>query len=452
MRDSESIQSVQNLLDINKRNLRHLENQAATYGGETQAPLNVVNSLFETRQEIQKLEERLHKLLTINAETSPSEAENIDLTPIILSFIEQHYLLDQSQLLQEIPLDSLSERSISQSNKVNKKKFDKPVNSSEIKTDSFSAQCHLDFRHSVLIEEKYVVENSFPYNEDIWKQISLGKAVDIKSYSPSLNEFHEIPIVDTLAKDFCKSWHGTGKLNCIYCEGIGEQNCQFCSGSGKDPLLEDKVCRRCEGQGKIQCRFCSGTGMGQSCERCQGSGHVMKFSVNGKVVYEEVDNFRIILENINQDAKKLFPVKSSVIWSSGIRRNQLSNFSLQFKDATSDYSASLKDWISNTYEKMQKSIEVQRLKGIPDTVYLGHIARSLPVIERSNATINEIVTIGYVITVTIQPTYTIKYHREVHYQTGTFFWKKEKIAYISGELSSDGKIWTKLSENVEREV
>lgn len=53
---------IERLLKIHRRNLATLETQAANYGGEINAPLNVVNQLDSTREQIATLEARVAAL------------------------------------------------------------------------------------------------------------------------------------------------------------------------------------------------------------------------------------------------------------------------------------------------------------------------------------------------------------------------------------------------------
>jgi len=55
MLDDETIANQQSLLETYRRNLRHLLNQVAQYGGASTAPLSVINSLYETHKNIQHI-------------------------------------------------------------------------------------------------------------------------------------------------------------------------------------------------------------------------------------------------------------------------------------------------------------------------------------------------------------------------------------------------------------
>jgi hypothetical protein len=55
MLDEETIIHQQTLLETYRRNLRHLLRQVAQYGGETTAPIPVINGIQETRANIRQV-------------------------------------------------------------------------------------------------------------------------------------------------------------------------------------------------------------------------------------------------------------------------------------------------------------------------------------------------------------------------------------------------------------
>src|SRR5262245_5913089 len=59
MLDDETISYQENLLRVYRTNIRHLLMQAAQYGGESSAPLHLINSLDEARTHIQQIKEIL---------------------------------------------------------------------------------------------------------------------------------------------------------------------------------------------------------------------------------------------------------------------------------------------------------------------------------------------------------------------------------------------------------
>lgn len=73
MSDNEESASLQKLLDIYRRNLHHLQMQAAAHGGENDAPIHIMNQLNATRESIADLEKKLHPLdATKNPEPIPT--------------------------------------------------------------------------------------------------------------------------------------------------------------------------------------------------------------------------------------------------------------------------------------------------------------------------------------------------------------------------------------------
>lgn len=78
MPDQEEIHHQQTLLNMYRRNLAHLERQAASFGSEGAAPLHVANSLEDTRENIRRIKGILHgwgvKIDDLPDEGSPDAA------------------------------------------------------------------------------------------------------------------------------------------------------------------------------------------------------------------------------------------------------------------------------------------------------------------------------------------------------------------------------------------
>ena len=77
MVDNDSTSHQQALLETYRRNLRHLLNQIAHYGGASEAPLSVINGIRETRTQIQQLKADL-RTLGVSVEDSPGDMESVD--------------------------------------------------------------------------------------------------------------------------------------------------------------------------------------------------------------------------------------------------------------------------------------------------------------------------------------------------------------------------------------
>jgi hypothetical protein len=72
MVDQEAISTFQKRLDIHRRNLQHLLNQAAQYGGESHAPLEIMNSIRDQRAHIADTKAIL-RTNGVSVEDEPSE-------------------------------------------------------------------------------------------------------------------------------------------------------------------------------------------------------------------------------------------------------------------------------------------------------------------------------------------------------------------------------------------
>ncbi len=95
---TDSIESIQNLLQIYRRNLQQLEKQIALHGGEMSTPLHLLNQRDEVRTEIGRLEARLRELeMRVppvgSSIVSPAQAQSakpIDL-PRLRNLIATHF-------------------------------------------------------------------------------------------------------------------------------------------------------------------------------------------------------------------------------------------------------------------------------------------------------------------------------------------------------------------------
>jgi hypothetical protein len=69
--EQEQLDHLNSQLATNQRNLRHLEVQAAAHGGETLAPIFVINQLEDTRKNIERLKREIAVLEGEPAAASP---------------------------------------------------------------------------------------------------------------------------------------------------------------------------------------------------------------------------------------------------------------------------------------------------------------------------------------------------------------------------------------------
>jgi hypothetical protein len=84
MRSPDEVDNQQQLLAIYRRNLQHLLRQAAEYGGEDSAPLEVMNNIADVRGSIQELKQAL-RAAGVAVEDRPGEQPPADDAPLVMA-------------------------------------------------------------------------------------------------------------------------------------------------------------------------------------------------------------------------------------------------------------------------------------------------------------------------------------------------------------------------------
>jgi uncharacterized protein YjbI with pentapeptide repeats len=113
MTDDSDIQHLKKQMDQYTSNLRHFENQAAKFGGESNVPIYLMNDLHETRQMLDQLTMQLGKLgVTVAPVAStfqlPSSMEHYNPEQTLREC--QEYILDNLETLIDNPSRSLLSR------------------------------------------------------------------------------------------------------------------------------------------------------------------------------------------------------------------------------------------------------------------------------------------------------------------------------------------------------